>query len=107
MALSKTEEKIYELLKSNDLYRGEKGVYTVFPQKLLIEKSGKGGSTVRRILKSLEEQEYIHREMIQEENIMLFYFPNEDFVSRHIHDRYENCTPSTVGLEKNEHPLHS
>ena len=104
MALSKTEEKIYELLKSNDLYRGEKGVYTVFPQKLLIEKSGKGGSTVRRILKSLEEQEYIHREMIQEENIMLFYFPNEDFVSRHIHDRYENCTPSTVGLEKNEHP---
>ena len=34
MALSKTEEKIYELLKSNDLYRGEKGVYTVFPQKL-------------------------------------------------------------------------
>ena len=101
MALSKTEEKIYELLKSNDLYRGEKGVYTVFPQKLLIEKSGKGGSTVRRILKSLEEQEYIHREMIQEENIMLFYFPNEDFVSRHIHDRYENCTPSTVSLEKN------
>ena len=90
MALSKTEEKIYELLKSNDLYHGEKGVYTVFPQKLLIEKSGKGGSTVRRILKSLEEQEYIHREMMQEENIMLFYFPNEDFVSRHIHDRYEN-----------------
>ena len=106
MALSKTEEKIYELLKSNDLYRGEKGVYTVFPQKLLIEKSGKGGSTVRRILKSLEEQEYIHREMIQEENIMLFYFPNEDFVSRHIHDRYENCTVYSDRVRK-LHPLHS
>ena len=97
MALSKTEETIYELLKSNELYRDEKGVYTVFPQKLLILKSGKGGSTVRRILKSLEKQGYIHREMIQEENIMLFYFPNEDFTERHIHNKYENEHPSTVG----------
>ena len=107
MALSKTEEKIYELLKSNELYRSEKGVYTVFPQKLLILKSGKGGSTVRRILKSLEKQGYIHREMIQEENIMLFYFPNEDFTERHIHNKYENEHPSTECSEKMSTPPQS
>lgn len=106
MALSKTEEKIYELLKSNDLYRGEKGVYTVFPQKELIDKSGRGKRTVQYALKILEEQGYIYREMIQEENIMLYYFPKEDFVSRHIHDRYENCTVYSDRVRK-LHPLHS
>ena len=106
MALSKTEEKIYELLKSNELYRGEKGVYTVFPQKELIDKSGRGKRTVQYALKILEEQGYIYREMIQEENIMLYYFPKEDFVSRHIHDRYENCTVYSDRVRK-LHPLHS
>ena len=37
--MNKTEEKIYELLKSNVLFRDEKGIYTIFPQKLLIKAS--------------------------------------------------------------------
>ena len=99
--LKKTEEQIYELLKSNELYRNEKGIYTIFPQEYLILKSGKSKRTVQYALKILEEQGYIHRELIQEENLMLYYFPNEDFTGRHIHNRYENDTPSTVGLEEN------
>ena len=98
--MNKSEEKIYELLKSNELYRDKKGVYTVFPQKLLIEKSGKGERTVRGALKGLEEQGYIYREWLAEEHIMLFYFPKEDFADRYIHDRYENCRHSTDGEEK-------
>ena len=101
MALSKTEEKIYELLKSNELYRGEKGIYTIFPQKYLILKSGKSERTVRGALKGLEEQGYIHRELDTEIHVMLFYFPNEDFAGRHIHDRYESCPVSTESLEEN------
>ncbi len=100
MILKPTEERIYELLKSNDLYRNEKGIYTVFPQKLLIEKSGKSESTVQRALRGLEEQGYINRELLQEENLMLYYFPNEDFTGRHIHNRFENDTPSTDSEEK-------
>ena len=107
MILKPTEEKIYELLKSNELYRGEKGVYTIFPQKYLILKSGKSESTVQRALRVLEKQGYIHREMIQEENLMLFYFPKEDFTGRHIHDRFENDTPSTVCSEKMTPPPQS
>ena len=98
--MNKSEEKIYELLKSNELYRDKKGVYTVFPQKLLIDKSGKGERTVRGALKGLEEQGYIYREWLAEEHIMLFYFPKEDFADRYIHDRYENCRHSTDGEEK-------
>ena len=103
MALSKTEETIYELLKSNELYRDKKGVYTVFPQKELIDKSGKGKRTVQYTLKILEEQGYINREWLAEEHIMLFYFPKEDFAGRHIHNRYENCTHSTESLENCTH----
>ena len=106
MALSKTEETIYELLKSNELYRDKKGVYTVFPREYMILKSGKSEKTVKRVLTNLEEQSYIHREWIAEEHIMLYYFPKEDFVSRHIHDRYENCTVYSDRVRK-LHPLHS
>ena len=102
MALSKTEEKIYELLKSNELYRGEKGVYTVFPQKLLIEKSGKSESTVQRALRVFEKQGYIIRELDTEIHVMLYYFPKEDFVGRYIHDVLESDTVSTESLEKND-----
>ena len=97
--LKKTEEQIYEMLKNNELYRNEKGIYTIFPQKELIDKSGKSESTVQRALRGIEEQGYIHRERIAEENIMLFYLLKEDFAGRHIHDRYENDTSSTERLE--------
>ena len=104
MDLSKTEEKIYELLKSNELYRDKKGVYTVFPREYLILKSGKSEKTVKRALTNLEEQSYIHREWLAEEHIMLFYFTNEDFAERHIHNRCENDPHSTESLEKNDPP---
>ena len=96
MNLSKNEEKIYELLKSRELYRNEKGIFTMCPQKLLIRLSGKSERTVRDISKNLEKKGYIHRELLQEENIMLYYFLNEDFSGRAVYDRYENCRPSTV-----------
>ena len=100
MKLSKNEQKIFELLKNRELYRNEKGIFTMCPQKLLIRLSGKGERTVQYALKNLEKQGYIHRELLQEENIMLYYFLNEDFSERTIHDRYENCTPSTICEEK-------
>lgn len=36
MSLSKNEQKIYELLKNRELYRNEKGIFTMCPQRLLI-----------------------------------------------------------------------
>ena len=108
--MNKTEKAIYELLKKGVLFRDEKGIYTIFPQKLLIQASGKGESSVRRILKSLEEQGYIIRKLYREVNLMKFYFlKEEDLTGLKIIDRSENepsplknepspsenCTPSS------------
>ena len=94
MSLSKNEQKIYELLKNRELYRNEKGIFTMCPQRLLVKLSGKNERTVQRALKGLEEQEYIRREWLAKEHLMLFYFLNEDFLERTIYDRYENCRHS-------------
>ena len=94
--MNKSEEKIYELLKSNVLLRDEKGVYTIFPQKLLIKASGKSERTVRYTLRSLEEQKYIIREVYQELNLVKFYFSQEEELKNsHIIDRRKNCPPSS------------
>ena len=93
--MNKTEKAIYELLKKSVLFRDEKGIYTIFPQKLLIQASGKSERTVQYSLKSLEEQKYIVRIMYQEVNLMKFYFlKEEDLTGIEIIDRSENCTPS-------------
>ena len=90
--MNKSEEKIYELLKSNVLFRDEKGIYTIFPQKLLIEASGKSERTVRYTLRSLEEQKYITREIHKEINLVKFYFSQEEELKNaHIIDRRKNC----------------
>ena len=100
--MNKTEKAIYELLKKGVLFRDEKGIYTIFPQKLLIQASGKGESSVRRILKSLEEQGYIIRKLYREVNLMKFYFlKEEDLTGLKIIDRSEN-EPSPL---ENCHPL--
>ena len=78
--MNKTEEKIYELLKSNVLFRDEKGIYTIFPQKLLIKASGKSERTVQYALKKLEEQKYIVREVYKEINLVKFS-PSENYTS--------------------------
>ena len=99
--MNKTEKAIYELLKKGVLFRDEKGIYTIFPQKLLIQASGKGESSVRRILKSLEEQGYIIRKLYREINLMKFYFlKEEDLTGLKIIDRSEN-EPSPL---KNDRP---
>ena len=90
MSLSKNEQKIYELLKNRELYRNEKGIFTMCPRKYLILKSGKSEKTIKRALAVLEEQGYIYREWLAKEHLMLFYFLNEDFSERTIYDRYEN-----------------
>ena len=100
--MNKSEQKIYELLKSNELYRDEKGIYTIFPQEYLIEQSGCGGSTIRRILKSLEEQGFIHREWLAKEHLNLFYFSNEDFSGRTIIDINEKSLLKKVSTQKVE-----
>ena len=90
--MNKSEQKIYELLKSNVLFRDEKGIYTIFPQKLLIEASGKSERTIRYILRSLEEQKYIIREVYKEINLVKFYFSQEEELKNsHIIDRRKNC----------------
>ena len=90
--MNKSEQKIYELLKSNVLFRDEKGIYTIFPQKLLIEASGKSERTIRYILRSLEEQKYIIREVYKEINLVKFYFSQEgELKNSHIIDRRKNC----------------
>ena len=94
--MNKSEEKIYELLKNSDLYRDEKGIYTIFPQEYLIEKSGKSERTVQYTLKSLETQGYIRREWLANEHLNLFYLLKEDFSGRHIHDRTENSDNSVM-----------
>ena len=91
--MNKTEEKIYELLKSNVLFRDEKGIYTIFPQKLLIKASGKSERTVQYALKKLEEQKYIVREVYKEINLVKFYFSQEEEMKNsHIIDRRKSCT---------------
>ncbi len=91
--MNKTEEKIYELLKSNVLFRDEKGIYTIFPQKLLIKASGKSERTVQYALKKLEEQKYIVREVYKEINLVKFYFSQEEKMKNsHIIDRRKSCT---------------
>ena len=102
--MNKTEKAIYELLKKSVLLRDEKGIYTIFPQKLLIQASGKSERTVQYGLKSLENQKYIIRIMYQEVNLMKFYFlKEEDLTGLEIIDSSENCTPSsendTLSLE--------
>ena len=69
MSLSKNEQKIYELLKNRELYRNEKGIFTMCPQRLLIRLSGKGERTVQYALKNLEKQGYIHREWLAKEHL--------------------------------------
>ena len=71
--MNKSEQKIYELLKSNVLFRDEKGIYTIFPQKLLIKASGKSERTAQYALKKLEEQKYIVREVHKEINLVKFF----------------------------------
>ena len=115
--MNKTEKAIYELLKKGVLFRDEKGIYTIFPQKLLIKASGKSERTIRYVLKNLEDQKYIIRIMYQEVNLMKFYFlKEEDLTGLKIIDRSENepsplkndrpssenCTPS---LENDTSPL--
>ena len=93
--MNKTEKAIYELLKKSVLFRDEKGIYTIFPQKLLIKASGKSERTIRYVLKNLEDQKYIIRIMYQEVNLMKFYFlKEEDLTGLEIIDRSENCPPS-------------
>ena len=38
--MNKTEKTIYELLKKGVLFRDETGIYSIFPQKLLVQESG-------------------------------------------------------------------
>ena len=91
--MNKSEQKIYELLKSNVLFRDEKGIYTIFPQRLLIEASGKSERTVQRAIKGLEEQRYIFCELNREVNIMKLYFSQkEDLKNTHIIDRRKSDT---------------
>ena len=99
--MNKTEKAIYELLKKSVLFRDEKGIYTIFPQKLLIKASGKSERTIRYVLKNLEDQKYIIRIMYQEVNLMKFYFlKEEDLTGLKIIDRSEN-EPSPL---KNDRP---
>ena len=89
--MNKTEKAIYELLKKSVLLRDEKGIYTIFPQKLLIQASGKSERTIQYGLKSLENQKYIIRILYQEVNLMKFYFlKEEDLTGLKIIDRSEN-----------------
>ena len=100
--MNKSEEKIYELLKSNELYRDEKGIYTIFPQEYLIEKSGKSERTVRGILKSLEDQGLICRRWLAKEHLNLFYFSKENFSGRTIIDINEKSLLKKVSTQKVE-----
>ena len=101
--MNKTEKAIYELLKKNVLLRDEKGIYTIFPQKLLIQASGKSDRTVRRALRGLEEIKYISCIMHQEINIVKIYFLKEnDLTELEIIDRSENDRPP---LENDRPPL--
>lgn len=56
--MNKTEKLIYEILKKALFFRDEKGIYTIFPPKLLIDASGKSERTVQRSLRGLENQRY-------------------------------------------------
>ena len=91
--MNKTEKLIYEILKKAVFFRDEKGIYTIFPQKLLIQASGKSERTVQYTLKNLENDGYITRIMYQEVNLMKFYFLKEnDLTGLEIIDRTENDT---------------
>ena len=101
--MNKTEKVIYELLKKSVLFCDEKGIYTIFPQKLLIKASGKSERTVRNSLKELEEQGYIIRELHREVNLLRIYFLKEETLTGgEIIDHFENC-PSP--LENDRPPL--
>ena len=91
--MNKTEKSIYELLRKNVLLRDDQGVYTIFPQKLLIQASGKSERTVRYSLKNLEEKKYIIRELYREINLLKIYFlKEEDLTGLEIIEHLENDT---------------
>ena len=110
--MNKTEKTIYELLKKGVLFRDETGIYSIFPQKLLVQESGKSERTVQYALKGLEEQHYITRIMYQQVNMVRTYFLKEDDLTGcEIIDRFENDTPPlescTPPLESCTPPLES
>ena len=110
--MNKTEKTIYELLKKGVLFRDETGIYSIFPQKLLVQESGKSERTVQYALKSLEEQGYIIRELHREVNLLRIYFlKKETFAECKIIDRFENDRPPfencTSPLESCTSPLES
>ena len=61
MALNKTEEKIYELLKEKATSHNEEGTFCVYPRKELAFDCGVNEKTVQRTLNELERQFYIFR----------------------------------------------
>ncbi|MBQ5564153.1 MAG: hypothetical protein IIT39_12340, partial [Clostridia bacterium] len=61
MALNKTEEKIYELLKEKATSHDEEGTFCVYPRKELAFDCGVNEKTVQRTLNELERQFYIFR----------------------------------------------
>ncbi len=108
--MNKTEKTIYELLKKGVLFRDETGIYSIFPQKLLVQESGKSERTVQRALSGLEEQKYITRIMYQQVNMVRIYFLKEDDLTGcEIIDRFENDRPPlescTSPLENDRPPL--
>ena len=101
--MNKTEKTIYELLKKGVLFRNETGIYSIFPQKLLVQASGKSERTIQRALSGLEEQQYITRIMHQQVNMVRIYFLKEDDLTGcEIIDRFENDRPP---LENDTPPL--
>ena len=54
MALNKTEEKIYELLKEKATSHNEEGTFCVYPRKELAFDCGVNEKTVQRTLNELE-----------------------------------------------------
>ena len=56
MALNKTEEKIYELLKEKATSHNEEGTFCVYPRKELAFDCGVNEKTVQRTLNELERQ---------------------------------------------------
>ena len=94
MALNKTEEKIYELLKEKATSHDEDGAFCVYPIHELIKHIRKGERTVKYALKKLEEHNYIFRKQQGNGKPQRIYIVLENCTAAVCVDDFslENCT---------------
>ena len=74
MNFTDTQRQIYDLLQSKkEIFQDEKGIFCIYFINDLAEDCGKSKRTVQRVLRELEEEKYIFRELYRKHNTQKIY----------------------------------